>query len=667
MKKSILLTCLSFLVSIVCGYEFPQIEKLENPQEDEIFYFKFSHPDHSKIPAKCSDPSAAICLIKSGKTIANAGKISTLSYVQESQDHHSLTFDQGQKCESGFGNFSTRFDIFCPHPGEEIGIPIIKAPTTNKCSFNFFVWHRGSNCKSEKSLGCSIEIPEFEQKIDLKNLAAENYYEVDGKYQVNICQKVKNSKICQNSSFVCDLTEKKEFISDPFAVKSVKYLEKDEKVSLTYSKLGQIAEFLIQCDKKEDFKINLEEKNSQNLTFSIKTKKMCLTKPSQCTWTSQKHNYDLTNLRSKPEPRQVFHTLDKNREFFVSLCKPLAPGFDQCPGDKTSICLVNSKTRESFAIAGQIQDNLTQETENSFVLGFESGSACNGKFNYTSQIVFVCDEQDNLQLLDILDNCTHIFQWKTPEACAKVDYKSKGCIVKDDFFGHVFNVTELHQNDQDFHIEDIDLNVCGGLIHSKCGPEAVLCHNDKLIGTKKSEKIEFTVTGQIELTYSGQKCNDRRNFSSLIFLHCDQKIGLGQPNLIWHEDCDYNFMWSTTLACPPFDEVDCFTRDENMELFDFSPLTLNNDTYEVPLENGLAVMNLCRSLVHTSVHGECPYKSGICWIHDGNGSLAHTNLGQVNRGPYLDEHNRLVVDYDNGAVCKEPGTSETHISSKIIF
>ena len=33
----------------------------------------------------------------------------------------------------------------------------------------------------------------------------------------------------------------------------------------------------------------------------------------------------------------------------------------------------------------------------------------------------------------------------------------------------------------------------------------------------------------------------------------------------------------------------------------------------------------------------------------------------------MDEYNRLVLTYSYGGICKEPGTDETHMSTKIIF
>ena len=105
-----------------------------------------------------------------------------------------------------------------------------------------------------------------------------------------------------------------------------------------------------------------------------------------------------------------------------------------------------------------------------------------------------------------------------------------------------------------------------------------------------------------------------------------------------------------------------------MEIFDFSPLTLSDSNYQVSVGQGQLVgLNLCRSLVRTPLFA-CPYKSAIC-LNSKNteGKDTYTNLGQVSSGPYLDEHNRLVIHYTNGDLCENANETETHYSAKIIF
>ena len=76
---------------------------------------------------------------------------------------------------------------------------------------------------------------------------------------------------------------------------------------------------------------------------------------------------------------------------------------------------------------------------------------------------------------------------------------------------------------------------------------------------------------------------DNKKYSAKIYLRCDQNIGIGQPKLVYNESCSYNFFWPTTYACPPFEDVDCATMDENMEIFDFSSLILSNSNYQIPI------------------------------------------------------------------------------------
>ena len=85
-------------------------------------------------------------------------------------------------------------------------------------------------------------------------------------------------------------------------------------------------------------------------------------------------------------------------------------------------------------------------------------------------------------------------------------------------------------------------------------------------------------------------------------------------------------------------------------------------------ENNAIILNVCKSLVH-SPSVKCPYKSAVCLgvEQKNDDTKMFKNLGEVTKGPFLDEHNRLVLMYSNGGMCKESNTDETHMSTKIIF
>ena len=81
------------------------------------------------------------------------------------------------------------------------------------------------------------------------------------------------------------------------------------------------------------------------------------------------------------------------------------------------------------------------------------------------------------------DDCTYIFEWKTPVACPRIDTEVKGCTVRDDYFGHTFNLSALHKKNEDYNINDISVNVCGGLSNkSGCKTGASICYKENVLG-----------------------------------------------------------------------------------------------------------------------------------------------------------------------------------------
>ena len=121
-----------------------------------------------------------------------------------------------------------------------------------------------------------------------------------------------------------------------------------------------------------------------------------------------------------------------NRKYYLTVCKPLSPVHSQCPGYKTSVCATDHKTSEAFNLGSVISKKpnfkLKPDENNALILTYDQGALCNNKFNYTTQIIFRCNQVERgPKLYDSLDNCTYIFEWLTPEACPVVEAeKSKG-------------------------------------------------------------------------------------------------------------------------------------------------------------------------------------------------------------------------------------------------
>ena len=97
-----------------------------------------------------------------------------------------------------------------------------------------------------------------------------------------------------------------------------------------------------------------------------------------------------------------------------------------------------------------------------------------------------------------------------------VNYSSfSDCTVKEDFYGHTFNLTNLHGKiDKKVKDTRIEINICGaGLLNSQCGPDAAICDGDKLVAKTSKETLSFS-SGRLELSYEGKlESIYRRKFS----------------------------------------------------------------------------------------------------------------------------------------------------------
>lgn len=654
----------------------------------QTFFWHFS-ADSQKLSPLCNDSKTVLCIVKDDKVlVSNAGQLESVIEKQESGDHISLTFDNGQTCGDNQKRYKTRFDFFCPGEDSAIEEKFMFARTGDPCMVNIFIWHSLSICTKNDFSGCVVETPDY--RLDLAVLANEKFYDVfsddkSRRFELNICQGVKSSTRCPDGAAVCEVSsassEASVIIGQSWNT-SVSYNAVGKDITLDYSsQSGNKATIKLVCDdgKSQDTFIQFTGASQKAYTFVARTKFACAKTPINCQSVDPitKSVYDLSALRASYEDWVVFDTRPemKLREYHLSVCKPLSPALTfQCPGSVTGVCMTNKKTHESFNLGQATEDSMKLELKNDeddvLILHYDDGSSCNSKYNYSSQIIFRCSNEDpGPRFYDSLDDCTYIFEWPTPEACPKKTVRSKGCTVRDNFFGHTFNISGLYSPRSDIKVGNFTVNVCGGLKSDACGKDAAICMGPgKTVASASSEVLSYN-DGKMTLSYEGETCSGPTKYSTKIFLQCSHNAGGGQPELAFIETCNFGFIWKTELACPPFEEVDCTVADENGEIFDFSPLALTDANYDVPMGPGgdSIILNVCKSLVHSS-SSKCPYKSAVCRVQKGpKDEVKFSNLGEAVERPFLDEHNRLVIKYSNGGICKETGTDETHISTKIIF
>ena len=121
----------------------------------------------------------------------------------------------------------------------------------------------------------------------------------------------------------------------------------------------------------------------------------------------------------------------------------------------------------------------------------------NAKNNYTTQIIFRCDEiEHGPKYYDSFDDdYSYIFEWRTPAACPQVDSNATKCIIRDDFFGHTFDLTGLHNKERDYNsIKDININICGGgLNESGCKKGSTICKKQGISLGKYTSNITYNI------------------------------------------------------------------------------------------------------------------------------------------------------------------------------
>ena len=681
MKSLSYLLISSCLSTLVIGqkddlkFPYPGQNSYYDPETQQTYYFRYQGHKPSNIPQVCQDEQSVICIVKNGSLeVDNTGHFDSFTKEKTDTERFSYIFDNGQKCHKSGGDkkFKTRIDYFCPDEDADYTSPITLIKGGDPCLVNFFVWYQGENCQKHKSNSCILDLPAYDTRLDLSVLKEAKVYDVKNgtdQFQVNLCGGIEASEKCPKGVGLCNQDQ----VLVKAGFKMTTWFDYDsQQIKMEYTGQDQTKVlFTFECDINVDVKIEFDGQEGDKYRFLVKTKRVCLSKPQNCQFHDEVTGnfYDLSGLQRQMNEWIADDDNDKDRKYHLAVCKPISPASAEshCAGSQTAICAESSKTKDSIVIA-TVDDEFKLSGDQALILTYDQGSRCNAKYNYSAQVIFRCTEEpSNPIVMDILDNCTYIFEWKTSHACPQIADESKGCTVKDDFFGHTFDLSPLHQV-QDRKVGGYSINICGGLQSSSCGSGASICYEDKLIGLSSSEKLHFS-DGELFLEYQGSQCKDSGiKYTSNIMFVCDHEIGLGTPELGINDDCHFVFTWKTSYVCPPHEEIDCQVQDENGELFDFSELALSDYNYEIPMrnENEMIVLNTCKSLVHSSM-SRCPYNSAVCLRQKVNETYVFTSLGQVDQSPQLDEYHRLVLEYPNGGICKEQGTKEPHISTKIIF
>lgn len=668
-----------------------QVMDLSDSNNLKKYYINVCRPIS---PVHGCDRDASICemkyVTKQGSveevvSVSNMG-ISKRGPIIEARDRLMLEFTDGSACDSDGQklSYTTRIHLVCSRGTLSMG-PQFRG--YRNCTATF-MWETNAACaiRTITNNTCAVVDPNTGFEYNLMPLASKTGYSTSGngkKFLVNICSDVAE---CGQGIAGCEL-ENEHPISPVGVEKTLKY-STDGILQLTYKGLVDAPTatrdtFRINfvCDPKSypgSLKLVREDMSSSphhvahDVLFEFSTALACMPAPVDCRITDLHGNeYDLSHLiRDQDDyPWNPINTdSGTSRRFYINVCKPL-PRVDECPVGFLGSCVVIDGKGYNL---GYIQSSPQAAEDGSISVVYQNGDKCGSSSQYSTRIIFQCDENPGSPMFDRIDGCEYVFIWRTSEACPIRKSQGADCRVRDPKSGYEFDLSSLKGRDYTLNAAKYTyyLSICGGLKADVCtqkktkGETVSSCQvageRHKIAGM--ANQVLTYVGDQIILNYtSGEICHKVYQRSTNIYFSCNPDRNPGEPEYIRETpDCTYLFNWPTALACVPVKTTSCSYNDDQGRSYDLSPLAMDSGNWEAELPTGDTnkqyYINVCRSLVKQKDPWKCPSTAASC-LKVGDKYLS---LGQVHSGPMWDG-NVLMLQYTSGQACPDGSRNRTSI------
>ncbi|XP_056014073.1 cation-independent mannose-6-phosphate receptor-like [Ostrea edulis] len=687
-----------------------------NPNSRTKFYINVCGPlKEVNVGTGCS-PFAAICQThyQSGQEqllFDNLGEVTSAPTVegmgQLSMKYVSIK-NECQDINNQKNNWTTTIHFVCKK-GALISGPNLPQKIGN-CEYSF-VWETEAACPiadtETKNVNCTIKDRNSDYTFNmspLKRSGNEDYYEMNAmgtdKIRLNLCGSINSShcsKVEGAESAAC-LVKNTGSTQGLATVSHVLDYSEDGRLMMTFDGVrlenGQRTQVIILFLCRQSIPLGAPEfvrKEENAYYFNFKTSLACRPQPVDCLVQDEKGNqYDLSPLARTGTNWQVLDTREDYSDltYYINVCRPInAIRGSTCPGGPVGGCQMSSLGRAYNM--GYIQSQPLVTGNGTLTLRYAGGDQCHKgqptESSRSTRINFFCSPSEHSPTFEgETDTCEYIFNWQTPAACPIQRIVGQNCTVSDPVYGFTFDLNSLRNTSSNYKVSAGDymyeLNVCGPLLQSSlCSDSTIASCQTKPADSSfhfdaghSSSKLVYDA-GEITLTYDfGHLCHNKYNRSTVITFMCDQsKSGQEGPSFLNEtEDCTYQFVWPTSMACTPFKIGDCSVRGTNGDQFDLSSLSLNDDNYQTidHLTKKKYIFNVCRSLIHQK--GEtCPFNSAACIVDlsvaDPKKGKKFHNIGEVNEQQvlFLDGHVQLL--YKNGEVCSEDPTK--HTSTRILL
>lgn len=473
---------------------------------------------------------------------------------------------QGERCAKD-KNYTIIVSLFCFDQSEDVYL----VPSDDKCTYQ--VTMRDPKCPPK----CAAYING--KYIDLRDLQKTSFSVKSDERNFSLTLCGKNPVCKQDDVNACEIKENQKTPLSLASTVSVSYV--GEKNQLTFQghtykfvrddikKTDKRVEVILKCDwDKQDinkYELKYVKKPTQGhkYTFELETSFGCIKKPISCVVKDGFLFYNLTELYD--QHRDMWSTKQDNSTYFLQVCgsMEMAGKNTSCKSTYAQVC---ENTKDGDINRGSVLRHL-EIVNDALQATIESGMQCKEKpgVQYRTLINFVCEIEENGPKFVKQEQCDTYFNWKTPHACPRYNVSSCSHIHENNgscFFQkdrNFYNLTELSATQLSIENETkvFLFNICGSVhdIDAPCMKDVQLALKDlqefnpkhKILSLGKFSRAAIE-DGNLVLKYTtGSYCNGT-DYTSQIRFECSTEKET--PRIIKSEECFYEFLWKTKLACP---------------------------------------------------------------------------------------------------------------------
>lgn len=255
------------------------------------------------------------------------------------------------------------------------------------------------------------------------------------------------------------------------------------------------------------------------------------------------------------------------------------------------------------------------------------------------------------------------------------DVEGKDCSVTESIGNYTFNFAGLasefnyHINGNDENMGHYSFNICR-MLSKKCNNETAAACLKTLDGREivigYDSKL-FWNDGQIRFSYAGQKCNNEKNYTLNVILHCDYAETKNDFLGVFHDDneCEVNILMRTPKACFEIPDnvknAKMYVTTPKNQTLNFSALKSANHIINAP-KDGTFIIGFPIAYEYGAL---CAAGSTVCHVDNKEKDLSkkYTNLGMMTSNIEF-EDDRPVIKLTSKEKCGGDGQFG---SSKIIF